>query len=295
MLTNTIDSSGLNTALNGVKDALIGTGGDATEVVKDESRLFAMQMMKLSQPQDKKKLEGKIEKSVTERFFSFENSEAMNEDWKAGVSSSSKWSGRQSSSGVEWFGATRNFLFGYDNGVRDMRKADGQAMANAYYTSAMKSGRANIIREFKWPRNQQRVAIVKKILTSPASLKRGVKVVQESIGKLSASWLASARQIDKTKSKAPAWIERHLRNGDKSSKSITDLSQANKSESPSVTVGSKARGASSEKGLGKVQFALKVRATKLQARLNLILSGYSQDVANGIKARRHAKSIKGVE
>jgi hypothetical protein len=136
------------------------------------------------------------------------------------------------------------------------------------------------------------VAILRQVLTSAASLKRGIKEIQKSIGKLAASWFATAKTIDPA-SNAPSWVASHLTMGNQSTKSITDLSGLKKSEFPSVTFGSKARAAGSKKGRVQIEFALKVREKKLAYRLKLILSGYSQDVRRGIAVHRHHK--KGVE
>jgi hypothetical protein len=142
---------------------------------------------------------------------------------------------------------SKNFLYGFGQGARDMRKATAQQMKDVYYSSATHMGRARLISEFKYPRQHQRVAIVKTILTSAQSLKRGVSAVQQSIGKLAASWAATAKTID-ISAKIPAWIDRHLTRGSQSSRSITDLSGLTNLEHPSVTFGSKARGAGTNEG-----------------------------------------------
>ena len=68
MLTTSVDTSGLDHMIDGVKDALIGTGGDITNLAKDESRLLAMQLMKLSQPRSRSELKKKIAENVSRRF-----------------------------------------------------------------------------------------------------------------------------------------------------------------------------------------------------------------------------------
>lgn len=280
MVTATIDTRGLEFMINGLKNALIGTGGDISNLAKDESRLLSMQLMKLSQPQSRPALEGKIEKNVRDRFILLDMDLSKSEH------------GLGVSGGTNWYAADKNFLYGSDSKAKDMRRSAGDQIADAFYSSKVGGGKARLVYGFKHPHRHQRVAILRRIITSKASLNRGIKVVKESIGKLAASWFATAKTID-SGSNAPQWISKHLTRGSQSSKSITDLTGLSLIESPSVTFGSKAHAVSSKKGMALVRFALQVRQKKVAARLELILSGYSKDVAAGIKVRRHYK--KGTE
>jgi hypothetical protein len=265
--------------LSGVGDALVGSGGDASNITKDESRLLAMQLMKLGQPRDRSATGDRIEKNVRSRFALLDV-DLSSGDHGLGVSAN----------GTRWYAVDKNFLYGSDS-PKDYRHAAGDQIRDAFYSTKIVAGKARIIYDFGKPKRHQKVSITRRIITSKASLARGVKEVKKSIGKLAASWFATAKSIDPS-SNAPDWISHHV-TGTKSSKSITDLSGLNKSESPSVIFGSKAGGAASQKGKAQVQFAVSVREKKLHARLRLILSGYSKDVANGIKVQRHAHKVKG--
>ena len=252
----------------GLRDAIVGSGGDASEITKDESRLLAKEISNVCKPKDRNKTKDRIEKSVRRKFSTLGESQ---KDFGEGKGD------------VKWYRCDDRYLYGVARD-KDMRKASGEDLANVYYASKMIQGKTRIIADFKHPRKKQRVAIVQKILTNKRSLDRAVKQVQLAIGKLSASWLASARKIDPSKSTvAPQWIERHIR-GDRTSKSITDISSLQSSESPSVAFGSKAVGV--KKFERSIQFAIDLRAKKVAARLKLVLHGYSQDVKNGIKAKR---------
>ncbi len=287
MITATVDTAGLDFVLNGVKHALTATGGDVSELTKDESRLLAMQLMKLNQPQDKKKTEADIDRNVRSAFLDLDNDNTK--FWE-----NLKYQ-NNSESGVQWYRATKSFLYGVDE-AKDLRKAGADTIKDVYFASANnalgRSEKARLVYDFKKPRQHQKVAILRQIIVSKASLARGIKLIQASVGKLAASWLATAKTIDSS-SKGPAFVERQFKNGTQTSKSITDLSGLSHLESPSVTFGSKARGAASKRGKQQVQFAMKVREQKLTARLKLILSGYSKDVAQGIKVARHAHQVKG--
>lgn len=282
MITTVIDQSGLDSMLNGVRDALIGTGGDATELTKDESRLLAMQLMRQGQPKDRMILAAKIEKNVHNRFVLLDM-ELNTGEHGLGIGKN----------GTFWYAADKSFLYGADQ-AKDMTKAAGDQIADVFYSSKVKGGKARLIYDFNPPRKGgQRAAITRRIITSKASLARGVKAVQQSIGKLAASWFGTAKTIDAL-AKAPEFIGRHL-HGSRTTKSITDLTELNKADSPAVTFGSKAHAVATEKSKQGIQFAMNVRTKKLAARMKLILSGYSKDVANGIRVQRKAKKIKGVE
>ena len=282
MLTTSVDTSGLDHMIDGVKDALIGTGGDITNLAKDESRLLAMQLMKLSQPRSRSELKKKIAENVSRRFVLLDqdHSDFLSDQRYRHVSDG----------GIEWYRASSKFLFGVDD-AKDMRHASGDEVSDVFYSSKIMAGRnttqARIISDFKTPRKQQRVAILQQVVTSKSSLNRGIRAVSNSIGKLAASWFATAKTIDGS-SKAPEWISKHIK-GTKTTKSVTELGGLNNIENPSVTFGSHAHAVATKRGIKMVEFALKVRTTKLAQRLKLILSGYSEDVRHGIKVHRHFK------
>lgn len=279
MLTASIDTRGLDFMLDGVKNALIGTGGDASELVKDESRLLAVGISDVARPKDRKKTAERIDKSFRLKFkelgdnTSFDSQSLMNKT--------------RSSTGVLWYRATSQFLFGVAHDS-DLRKADPQTLVNVYYHTKTIGGKARIVVDFKKPRNQK-VAILTKVITSKSVLNRAIAIAKTAIGKLPASWFATAKKIQPSLV-GPQWIERHIK-GNKTTKSITDISSMSLAEHPSVTFGSRAVGVT--KFDRAIQFAVNLRAKKLAARLDLILSGYSKDVAQGIRAQRHAHKTKG--
>ena len=273
MITTTIDTSGLETMMNGLRNALIGSGGDVSTVLKDESRLLATEIGKVCRPKDRSKTGERIAKSVRKKFQALKDNESDLFESKTG----------RESGGVKWYRCDDRFLYGVARDS-DMRKSSGETLANIYYASKMLQGRMRIVVPFKHPRKKQMVAITTKVITNKSALNRAIARVKLSIGKLSASWVASARKIDPTKCAPSAqWIERHIR-GDKTTKSITDTANLNNSEAPGVTFGSKAVGVA--KFERAIKFAVQLREKKMAARLRLILSGYSQDIRNGIRPTR---------
>ena len=280
MLSTSIDQTGLDSMIGAINNALIGTGGDASTVTVDESRLLAMQLMKLGQPRDRQALGKKIETTVRQRFSEL-NEDNATQDKGLGVSAD----------GTRWYAYDKNFLYGSADS-KDMRKADGNQIKDVFYHSVFKGGKARLVYDFKSAKKHQKIAITQRIITSKSSLERGIKQIKLSIGKLAASWFATAKTIDSTAT-APAWIASHLTRGSQSSKSITDLSGVKNLDHPSVTFGSKAHAVTSDKGRQQVQFAMNVRTKKLKHRLELILSGYAEDVRHGIKVARKAHKVKG--
>ena len=108
MVSTSIDTSELDRMIGAINNALIGTGGDASEITKDESRLLATQLMKLAQPKDRKALGNKIEANVRSRFAAL-NEDNATSDSGLGVSAD----------GTNWYAADSNFLYGSrDPGMR---------------------------------------------------------------------------------------------------------------------------------------------------------------------------------
>lgn len=271
----TIDTRGLESMMNGLRSALIGQGGDVSTIVRDESKRLAVEVSHVSQPQDRRRTAYKIETSVRSKFL--EANQSYNLSDHADLSAT----------GVIWYNVNKNFLFGVAP-ANDMRRADPQRLANLYYQLKRTAGKTRRILDFTHPRKHQKVAIVQKIITSKGVLRKAVAIVQKGIGRLPASWFATAKQLDSSLV-APGWIERHI-HGNKTKRSITDMTGLNNSTSPVMAFGSRAAGAS--KFDRAVQFAVDLRAKKMKARLELVLSGYSKDIAHGIKIKRHAKETQ---
>lgn len=259
--------------INGLQDALIGTGGDVSTIVKDESKLLSLEISHRVGPQDRAKTAQRIDKSVRSKFIALNSDVGFDEN-----------TGKEGHSGVKWYRCDKNFLYGVAPDS-DLRHADPQTLANIYYRAKKIQGKTRIVVDFKHPRQHQRVAITTKVFTSKSVLNAAVKLVQQSIGKLKASWFATGKKIEPSLV-APQWIERHI-HGSSTTKSITDLTGMSDLANPAITFGSKAEGVSKFDRV--IQFAVDVRQKKVSARMRLVLSGYSKDVASGIRPRKHAK------
>ncbi len=112
--------------------------------------------------------------------------------------------------------------------------------------------------------------------------------VWQHVGRWKAKWAYAAA----TKGAAfPAWITRHF--GSLNGKAIADF-QLDNTQTPSITFG--CIGPSARRTLPKIRDALRTRLKAMTKRAKLILSGYSKDIAAGMRPRRHAdENVQPVE
>ncbi len=260
--------------IGGLRNALIGQGGDVSTIVRDESKRLAVEIANVSKPKDRKKTADRIEGSVRSKFLAVGHEQT---DFDANT-------GKEGHTGVKWYRCDEHFLFGVARNS-DMRKANPQTVSNIYYALKKVQGKTRVVVDFKNPRRRQRVAISTRIITSKSVLRKAISIVQKGIGRLPASWFATAKQLDSSLV-AAGWIERHI-HGNRTNRSITDMTGLNHLDKPTMTFGSRAAGASHFDRA--INHAVHVRQEKVAARLRLVLSGYAKDVAQGIKAKRHAK------
>jgi hypothetical protein len=105
--------------------------------------------------------------------------------------------------------------------------------------------------------------------------------IQARVGRWKASW---AQGLARTGVNFPAWISRHF--GTVNEESVFDLSKMNDPVRPSITFGSNSPGNNRIRSL--VQNAVNLRAKAVLRKIKLIISGYSKDVASGIRATSQA-------
>jgi coproporphyrinogen III oxidase-like Fe-S oxidoreductase len=127
-------------------------------------------------------------------------------------------------------------------------------------------------------------------MVSRSAFKNFANYVISHVGRMKASWVANAIKIAQRKLQgeqysAPEWIARHI-NGNTTPKSICNLEGLNGKDYQTLTIGSSSIGNSRQ--VENVQRAVKARERKVSERLKLVLSGYSKDVAKGIRIKRHS-------
>ena len=107
-----------------------------------------------------------------------------------------------------------------------------------------------------------------------------IKIVQQRVGRWKAKWAYAAAQLG---DKYPTWITRHFGRIAADSFYQADLKNEN---GPSITFGG--RGPNFRRNLSNVQGAVKFRAKAMLRRAHLMVSGYRQDLAQGMRAQANA-------
>lgn len=269
MLTASIDTSGLQFVLGGLQNALIGTGGDVSTIIKDESKLLALEIAKHVGPKSKQQKTKSIPKEVGRVFMP-----------KPAINWGAK---KQGDGSMIWLDAGPEFLTGIRRERYDIQINSIKSMYQAY----LKAPNQTLGKKYSLIGmcGKQHVQEINRIMVKRGVFKEFVAFMIGHIGRMKASFFMTAKKIEPSLV-APQWIEKHITGG-KNPKNITDLSGLENLESPSVTFGSNAIGIGKFEGV--IQSSVKIREYKVAARLRLVLSGYSKDVAAGIRPRKHAK------
>jgi len=261
-----IDTRGLTSLINGLSNALISQGGDCSQVVKDETRLLAAECGKISGPRNRQKKFNSIPKEIGRVFAPLP---------------AKPWGIKKRGHGdMLWLNSGEHFL----TGVRRSRVlSESPSMETMFRAFIMADGKMGKKYSVIGERGKQNVQEINRIMVKRSSFSQFTRFVQSHMGRMKATWFATAKKIEPS-TEVPKWIARHI---DGNPKAITDLTGLQNSESPSTVFGSKAIGIG--KFRDEINAAVKSRETKVAAKIKLILSGYSKDVAHGIKIRRHGK------
>jgi len=106
-----------------------------------------------------------------------------------------------------------------------------------------------------------------------------VAEIQQRVGKMKAKWAYCASLLGE---RFPPFISRHF--GAVAGQSTADVNLSG--PNPGITFGGSGRGFGRTRQI--VSDAARIRARQISNRVRLILSGYSKDVAQGIRPRPHA-------
>lgn len=258
-----IDTRNLTFLLNGLKHALIGTGqsGDAAQLVKDQTRLLAIEVGNVIGPQSLAKGVDKIQRDVNSFLFS------NKDDNIHGLS-------RQGED-MTWMYAGPHFLVGASN---EDYHGDTWGDASKLLRDAKTAGPRGKTYIEIGERGKQHVMKVNRTVISTVSKNALLQKLYTHIGRMKASILQTAVKLGPTLT--PGWILQHM----PSPKAISDLTGLDNAESPSTTFGSTSRGISRMRD--KVQRAVRIREKKMAIALKGILSGYSKDFKAGHPPRR---------
>lgn len=115
-----------------------------------------------------------------------------------------------------------------------------------------------------------------------------VSKVQKSVGR----WRASiAAALPSLQQHVPTWINRHF--GSVQAIQILDMSMLNHPTQPRITFGTRAPGIDAAY-VGRVNFAIKLRAKAMATRARMIIRGYGEDMRSGRKPTHHASKTSPV-
>ena len=249
----TVDSTKLNLALN---DWINATKQDATEVIRTESRLFAGQAMRLTPP--KRKAQG--------------NKTVKNDIMKI-VDVASE-------------GLIRRVIENTGSGDSKKTWLNDSGLKEFHRKSRTKNGRVSTAGDRT--RNIGRWVARDKMVVPEKVRKSYIRKVQRNVGRLKAGWLPTLARFPSVGGRKPAkWITDH-NSGARGSASIIG---AGSPKVFSVMINNAEGSGSSQMG-HIVRSTLKARLNAITRHLKLHNSGYSKDMAAGMRMRSRAKRVK---
>jgi hypothetical protein len=265
--TVTLDFSKLSSRMEELHDALLGRGktGDAATVFRDEARLFVKQVIRLTPPKTQKQGEAAIDRDMMKLF------EPVNGDFlddmiiEHGANNLDTW---LTTAGGEKKHLKWTYL---DN--------TGGPMANFHHQHQDSRGRANNMKRQNDPSTWYAPYVV-----SYENFTAYSKKIKSHVGRRKAAWAKSFKGLGGTVSR---WIDRHTAGA----KGEFHMSQD--PNHPSITMINRAPGIGQD--LNVVRSALRVRQEAISRRIKLVLSGYSRDMARGMKIQRQAHKTPGSE
>jgi hypothetical protein len=268
--TMTVDSTKLNLALN---DWIKATKQDASEVIRTESRLFAGQAMRLTPP--KRKAQGnKTVKNDIMKIVDVASEGLIRRVIENTGSGDEKktWLARKDGTPylIEWERAQLN-----DSGLKEFHRK-----------SRTKNGRVSTAGDRT--RNIGRWVARDKMVVPEKVRKSYIRKVQRNVGRLKAGWLPTLARFPSVGGRKPAkWITDH-NSGARGSASIIG---AGSPKVFSVMINNAEGSGSSQMG-HIVRSTLKARLNAITRHLKLHNSGYSKDMAAGMRMRSRAKRVK---
>lgn len=270
-----IDLSRFQSAMNGIADALVGTNGDAEELVKGEAKRLSTQITNFTPPIKSKWGNARTsgEMAIKSELYSlFSESEIPLIDTigsEHGVKDINAWITKKG-------GEKENLQWANLDPMGDRMAAFHKQYRNrAGKVPKMKAAGAGIWRA--------------RVVVPIGSREPYVKNIQRRVGRARASMALCAARLGKN---FPSWISRHFGQG-LANIAVLDMSSLSNNSRPSITFGSKAPGI--YRIADRVQAAVNSRARAMVKRTKLIISGYNKDVAAGIRAQRHAKRTEPAE
>ena len=244
--TVTVDLSKFNTACAIYSSELKKT---PREVVSEQSGLLMVDLGRNLPPRDPDKTKANIEKSVYGKFGIISTIPRLKI-----LSFKVKAEGKSGHGDVLWLGANSNALFGVAK-EKDMTRASAEDLRTLYYT-VTKTGKQRAGHHGK-----QTVYISQKVTTKQSTLKKLVKMIQDRVGLLRASFCVGLSEVN-AKQQPPAFVKKLIPKAKGSF--INGLGLPGKAE---FTIISNAAGVSDEKAVYFLQGALNRRGESMMSRI----------------------------
>lgn len=268
----TMDDRKFQSRLEELHDALVGAGkdGDAATIVEDEFRKFMQTVINITPPRNEQQGEKSIDRDVKSVFFAARYDFLDHIQHAFGSSGNiNQW--LTNSSGEKYLLDWQNVKIS-PNGVgmdeyHEMQRspATGRVMAKG-----AKESRA----QGTW-QAQDAMAV------SYDAMKFFLAKMKSRVGMEKSGWAPGYEAVG---GKVPEWIDRH----EWRKLGGVENNLARKG-SPSVKVFNHAPGVAAQFRI--LRAAFKTRRAAIEKRIRLIVSGYSKDVAAGIKVGKKARQI----
>lgn len=241
---------------------------DAGEVLRDESRLFLKQCISFTPPRNKKQGENAIAQDI---LGGSKTSRGIVQPIKPYMEKSTQRNGYR-------------VLFadkaGVVHAVEDANWKPGAGMDEIQRRhNASRGGNRNRVMTGRGYTMRGKMRMVQKLFTEESTIKSFLKSTFKKVGRLKAGWIPAFTRLG---GKAASWIQRH-RSGARGY--VVDNST--NPTAPFIAMENHAAGVGETKRI--VNNALRARQSAMARRLKLILSGYSADIAKGIRARSKAR------
>lgn len=267
LITIEIDASRLQRRIEELNDALIGAGraGDAATIFLDESRRFAEMAVRVTPPKNRAQGEAAVARDL-DRIFSYADEELLNVIGSAhGTRNIDAWfeSKDKKKIHVKW-----NRVDPTGAGMKDFHLANLNARGHT--------------------RNLKHDLAEDGVWTSPYMVAKQDYIryrdaVQSRVGRRKAAW---GKSVVKLSGRLAAWINRHL--GIAKGECVISYDKNN----PGSLMVNGSVGIEDDERL--IRDVVRIRSDQVGRRCRLVLSGYSKDVATGMKISRKEHSTQGV-
>lgn len=257
-VTLELDTTKLNSRIEELHDALAGQGADVSTIFEDEARLFMRQVIRLTPPKTKEQGERAIGGDLLKIFT------PVNEDMlddliiQHGHNNIDAWltSAGGDKKHIQW----------------DYADNTGEVMADFHKRNRNSRGRT-----YDLKKNRGDIWYSPFVVSFENFAKFRDKMFAR-VGRRKAGWAVSLFRLG---GKAPRWISRHLSGAKGEYHNTYSL------DHPSIVMINRSPGISQDWHF--VQGAMRVRYQAIGKRIRLVISGYSKDVAQGIKIQRRAR------